>query len=128
MGDAAARIFDSVWDELEETPEAQMRLRSALAIAVREVVDSRGVSQTEAARRLGVTHPRLNDLLRARGSVQFGGVDWAGGAGWWFAWRFRRWRLDRSDGKRVALIEGAMPKRIAPYACWTQSHHHCPQS
>ena len=43
-----------------------MRARSELMIAVRSKVESWKVSQTEAARRLGLTQPRLNDLMRGR--------------------------------------------------------------
>jgi predicted XRE-type DNA-binding protein len=59
-------VFESVWDALEDTPtEAEnMRLRSSLMIAINEAVSGWGVTQTDAARRLGVTQPRLNDLLR----------------------------------------------------------------
>ena len=35
-------------------------------IAISEAVASWGVTQTDAARRLGVTQPRLNDLVRGR--------------------------------------------------------------
>ena len=61
-------VFESVWDALEDTPmEAEnMKLRSRLMIAIREAVSAWGVTQAEAARRLGVTQPRLNDLLRGR--------------------------------------------------------------
>lgn len=43
-----------------------MKLRSSLMIAIREAVAAWDVSQTEAARRLEMTQPRLNDLLRGR--------------------------------------------------------------
>ena len=61
-------VFESVWDALEDTPtEAEnMKLRSSLMIAINEAVSGWRVTQTEAARRLGVTQPRLNDLLRGR--------------------------------------------------------------
>lgn len=61
-------VFESVWDALEDTPaEAEnMRLRARLMIAITEAVAAWGVTQTEAASRLGVTQPRLNDLLRGR--------------------------------------------------------------
>ena len=61
-------VFESVWDALEDTPtEAEnMKLRSILMIAITETVTARHVIQIEAARRLGVTQPRLNDLLRGR--------------------------------------------------------------
>jgi predicted XRE-type DNA-binding protein len=60
--------FASVWDALEDTAAeaANMRARSALMIAVRSKVESWKVSQTEASRRLGLTQPRLNDLMRGR--------------------------------------------------------------
>jgi len=60
--------YVSVWDALEDTAAeaANMRARSALMIAVRRKVESWKVSQTAAARRLGLTQPRLNDLMRGR--------------------------------------------------------------
>src|SRR5215469_13328567 len=61
-------VVESVWEALEETPtEAEnMKLRSILMIAITETVTAWHVTQIEAARRLGVTQPRLNDLLRGR--------------------------------------------------------------
>jgi len=64
----ARQKFASVWDALEDTAAeaANMRARSELMIAVRSKIESWKVSQTEAAKRLGLTQPRLNDLLRGR--------------------------------------------------------------
>jgi predicted XRE-type DNA-binding protein len=61
-------FFESVWDALEDTPTGaeNMKLRSSLMIAITEAVSGWHVTQAEAARRLGVTQPRLNDLLRGR--------------------------------------------------------------
>ena len=60
--------FANVWDALEDTPTeaASMTMRSNLLIAVEQRVRSWGVTQAEAAKRLGITQPRLNDLLRGR--------------------------------------------------------------
>lgn len=60
--------FVNVWDAMEDTPAeaANMTMRSNLLIAVEQQVRSWGVTQAEAARRLGITQPRLNDLLRGR--------------------------------------------------------------
>jgi predicted XRE-type DNA-binding protein len=57
-----------VWDALEQTPAAaeNMRLRSRVMIAISEAVRGWAVPQTAAAKRLGITQPRLNDLLRGR--------------------------------------------------------------
>ena len=62
------QIFPSVWDALEDTPaEAEnMKLRSSLTIAINEAVAAWHVPQSEAAKRLGLTEPCLNDLLRGR--------------------------------------------------------------
>lgn len=62
------QVFASVWNALEDTPAeaTNMRLRSELIIAIQEAVAGWGLTQVEAADRLKVTQPRLNDLLRGR--------------------------------------------------------------
>jgi predicted XRE-type DNA-binding protein len=66
--DMDVQSFASAWDAIEDTPEeaANMRLRSELLTAVEQEVRSWGLTQTKAAKRLGVTQPRLNDLLRGK--------------------------------------------------------------
>lgn len=60
--------FDSVFDALADTPEeaANMTARSDLLIGIRERVRAWNISQEQAAARLGLTRPRLNDLLRGK--------------------------------------------------------------
>jgi len=60
--------FDNVWDALEKSPAeaANMKLRSELMIAIHETVKSWKTTQAKAAKRLGITQPRLNDLMRGR--------------------------------------------------------------
>lgn len=67
--------FVSVWDAIEDTPaEAEnMKLRSALMIALKEHIRHQGWTQVEAARRLGVTQPRMSDLMR--GKINLFGLD-----------------------------------------------------
>ena len=62
------RTFASVWDALEKTSAeaANMRARSELMIALRSKIEAWKISQTDAARRLSLTQPRLNDLMRGR--------------------------------------------------------------
>ena len=59
--------FVNVWDALEDTPsKAASTMRSDLLIALRQRIETWKVTQAEAARRLRITQPRLNDLLRGR--------------------------------------------------------------
>ena len=60
--------FESVWDAIEDTPaEAEnMKLRSALLVALRDHIAETGMTQKEAAKRFGVTQPRISDLMRGR--------------------------------------------------------------
>jgi predicted XRE-type DNA-binding protein len=63
-----AQTFANVWDALEETPEdaAMMTMRSNIMIAIKNEVHSWNMTQAQGARRLGVTQPRLNDLLHGK--------------------------------------------------------------
>ena len=63
--------FDSVWDAIEDTAaEAEnMRLRSALMMALRQYIDSEGLTQAQAAKLFGVTQPRVSDLMRGKISL-----------------------------------------------------------
>jgi predicted XRE-type DNA-binding protein len=62
------KSFDNVWDALEDTQAeaANLTLRSRLLIAIEQQVRSWNITQSEAAQRLGITQPRLNDLLRGK--------------------------------------------------------------
>jgi predicted XRE-type DNA-binding protein len=67
--------FDNVWDAIEDTPaQAQnMKLRSALIIALKDHIARTGLSQSQAAKLLGVTQPRISDLMR--GKIELFGLD-----------------------------------------------------
>lgn len=43
-----------------------MKLRSTLVRAIERHIRAQGCTQTEAARRLGVTQPRISDLMRGK--------------------------------------------------------------
>ena len=60
--------FTNVWDAVAGSPEeaANMTMRSDLMDRVQSAVGSWGLSQAAAAKRLGITQPRLNDLLKDR--------------------------------------------------------------
>jgi predicted XRE-type DNA-binding protein len=63
-----SQSFDNVWDAIEDTPAeaANMSMRSSLMIAIEQRVCKWDFTQAEAARRLRITQPRLNDLLRGK--------------------------------------------------------------
>jgi len=58
--------FKSVWDALEDDPvkAENMKLRSALHIAISEELKNRKLTQTEAASILGISQPRVSTLLK----------------------------------------------------------------
>ena len=63
-----AERYASVWDAIADTPEeaANLRARAELMQKIAAIIAENGWTQTEAARRCGVTQPRMNDLLRGR--------------------------------------------------------------
>ena len=60
--------FTHVWDAIEDSSAeaANMKARATLMIALQEAIGSWKLTQAEAAKKLGVTQPRMNDLLRGR--------------------------------------------------------------
>ncbi|MFI4979901.1 MAG: helix-turn-helix domain-containing protein [Nevskiales bacterium] len=60
--------YASVWDAIADTPEqaANLRARAELMQKIAVIVQDSGWTQIVAAKRCGVTQPRLNDLLRGR--------------------------------------------------------------
>ena len=62
------RTFANVWDALEDNPEeaAMITMRSNIMVAIKDEVRSWDTTQARAARRLGITQPRLNDLLHGK--------------------------------------------------------------
>jgi predicted XRE-type DNA-binding protein len=58
----------SAFEALGYAPEEaeHLRIRADLMIALGELIAERGWTQAEAARALGVTQPRVSDLLRGK--------------------------------------------------------------
>jgi predicted XRE-type DNA-binding protein len=67
--------FANVWDAIEDTPEQaeNMRLRSALMIALKRHLARTDLTQAQIAKMFGVTQPRVSDLLR--GKIDVFGLD-----------------------------------------------------
>ena len=68
MSELEMREFANVWDAIADTPEesANLSLRSDLMDEIEAIIKTNGWTQKEAAKRCGVTQPRINDLLRGR--------------------------------------------------------------
>jgi predicted XRE-type DNA-binding protein len=68
MSELEFEEFENVWDALADTPEeaANLTLRSDLMMNIETIVKENGWTQAEAAKRCGVTQPRINDLLRGK--------------------------------------------------------------
>lgn len=62
------KSYATVWDAIADSPEdaANLRMRAELMRQIAAIVKDAGWTQAEAARRSGVTQPRVNDLLRGR--------------------------------------------------------------
>jgi phage-related protein len=67
--------FANVWDAIEDTPAQaeNMKLRSALIMALKDHITRTGLNQSETAKLLGVTQPRISDLIR--GKIELFGLD-----------------------------------------------------
>jgi predicted XRE-type DNA-binding protein len=67
--------FGSVWNAIEDTPAQaeNMRLRSALMMALKDHITREELSQSQAAKMFGVTQPRVSDLMR--GKIELFGLD-----------------------------------------------------
>jgi predicted XRE-type DNA-binding protein len=60
--------YKDVWDAVEDDPveRERLKMRSRLMTALQTRIRTWNVTQAEAAKRLEITQPRLNDLLKDR--------------------------------------------------------------
>lgn len=67
--------FDSVFDAISDTSEQaeNMKIRAQLMTVLNVWIEKNGFSQAEAAAVLGVTQPRVSELVR--GKIQIFSVD-----------------------------------------------------
>ena len=68
MKGKAVRADGNVFRDLGFSPEEaeHLRIRADLMIQIQKALDRRGLRQTDAAKLLGVTQPRVSDLKRGR--------------------------------------------------------------
>ena len=57
--------FNSIWDAVEDTVGGaeNMKVRSSLMMALKGHITRTGLTQVQAAKKFGVTQPRISDLL-----------------------------------------------------------------
>lgn len=62
------RRFASVWDAIEpsQVEAANMKMRAELMVALQDAVARWDLTQAAAGKRLGLTQPRMNDLVHGR--------------------------------------------------------------
>jgi predicted XRE-type DNA-binding protein len=60
--------YHNVWDAIMDTPQEalNMKLRSELMMQIRQAIEVNGWTQKKAAKKLGVTQPRISDLFRGK--------------------------------------------------------------
>jgi predicted XRE-type DNA-binding protein len=60
--------FESIWDAIEDDPAQRenMKVRSALMTVLTDFILTEKLTQAQAAKRFGVTQPRISDLMRGK--------------------------------------------------------------
>jgi predicted XRE-type DNA-binding protein len=63
-----SKAYDNVFEALEDdvSVAGNLKLRGRLMTEIRRFIDEQGLTQTQAARKLGITQPRLSDLMRGQ--------------------------------------------------------------
>ena len=66
--EVTSKSFKSVWDAIGEDPAAteNLKIRATLMRKLVGFITDAGMTQAEAAKRLGVTQPRISDLNRGK--------------------------------------------------------------
>ena len=68
MDSKVTKSSGNVFRDLGFPPEEAeyLRIRSYLMVEIRKLIEARGLTQARAARLLGVTQPRISDLVRGK--------------------------------------------------------------
>jgi len=66
--DAMTETFKSVWDALETDPAEResMKIKSRLMMDIESCIKKQGMTQKQSAKKMGVTQPRISDLVRGK--------------------------------------------------------------
>lgn len=63
-----SKPYTNVFEALEDDPAVadNLRIRAELMLKLRGYIEQGNLTQEEAARRMGVTQPRISDLIRGK--------------------------------------------------------------
>jgi predicted XRE-type DNA-binding protein len=62
------KSFENVWDALEDNPveRESLKIKSYLMFLVGQYIKDNNLTQTKAAKLMGVNQPRISDLVRGK--------------------------------------------------------------
>lgn len=68
MTELEIQSYDNVWDAIADTPadSAMLQIKSSLMDQITDMIEASGWTAAEAARKCGLTPPRLAELLQGR--------------------------------------------------------------
>lgn len=60
--------FASVWDAIEDDPAEResLKIKSRLMMDIESHIKKQGMTQRQAAKKMGVSQPRVSDLVRGK--------------------------------------------------------------
>lgn len=63
-----SETFKNVWDALEDDPAAResLKIKSRMMLDIEQHIKSMGITQAQAAKKMGVTQPRVSDLVNGK--------------------------------------------------------------
>lgn len=63
-----SETFKNVWDALEDDPAAResLKIKSRMMRDIEQHIKSMGITQAQAAKKMGVTQPRVSDLVNGK--------------------------------------------------------------
>ena len=63
-----SKVYENIWDAIEDDPAVaeNLKLRSSLMVALKRCIQREGLTQAQAAKLLGVTQPRISNLMRGK--------------------------------------------------------------
>ncbi|MFA6498512.1 MAG: XRE family transcriptional regulator [Desulfurivibrionaceae bacterium] len=63
-----SETFKNVWDALEDDPAVResLKIKSRMMLDIEQHIKSMGITQAQAAKKMGVTQPRVSDLVNGK--------------------------------------------------------------